>query len=141
MVVGYSWQQNDYDRETFEQRYSSSPDIYLTHSRWQQKTTGYDIGYVLGYRVSPRLLIYGGPYLYKGKLKGEQILTLMQDNSETESIIELDSTGRKLGLNLALQFNFGKYFVLQTEVVSSRLTWADVNKQASQINIMAGVQF
>ena len=141
VVVGYSWQQNDYDRETFEQRYSSSPDIYLTHSRWQQKTTGYDIGYVLGYRVSPRLLIYGGPYLYKGKLKGEQILTLMQDNSETESIIELDSTGRKLGLNLALQFNFGKYFVLQTEVVSSRLTWADVNKQASQINIMAGVQF
>lgn len=141
VVVGYSWQQNDYDRATFDQLHSSSPDIYLTHSRWEQKTTGYDIGYVLGYRVSPRLLIYGGPYLYKGKLKGEQFLTLTENNSETELIIDLDSTGRKLGLNLALQFNFGKYFVLQTEVVSSRLTWANVNKQANQINIMAGVQF
>lgn len=141
VVVGYSWQQNDYDRATFDLLHSSSPDIYLTHSRWEQKTTGYDIGYVLGYRVSPRLLIYGGPYLYKGKLKGEQFLTLTENNSETELIIDLDSTGRKLGLNLALQFNFGKYFVLQTEVVSSRLTWANVNKQANQINIMAGVQF
>ena len=141
VVVGYSWQQNDYDRATFDQLHSPSPDIYLTHSRWEQKTTGYDIGYVLGYRVSPRLLIYGGPYLYKGKLKGEQFLTLTENNSETELIIDLDSTGRKLGLNLALQFNFGKYFVLQTEVVSSRLTWANVNKQANQINIMAGVQF
>lgn len=142
LVVGYQWQQQDFDGEV-----NFSTDEFVPHftsySEWQQKTTGYDIGYVVGYRMNPSLLVYGGPYLYKGNLKGEQILTFrdaLGSHSETLDF-DLNSSGRQAGANVALQFNFGQYFVLQTELVYSQLRWEDARKNATQANLMLGVQF
>ncbi|WP_333607547.1 hypothetical protein [Arsukibacterium sp.] len=143
VVAGYNWQQADFaDELRFEliSPTGGSSNGVQTNS-WQQKTTGYDIGYVLGYRASPSLLIYGGPYLYKGALKGEQILTIAVDNGQTQRIFDLKSSGQQLGANLALQFNLGQHFILQTELVSSQLRWQDAKKTASQFNVMVGVQF
>ncbi|SEA96083.1 hypothetical protein SAMN04488051_11049 [Alkalimonas amylolytica] len=141
LVVGYQWQQEDFDGAV--NFWTDFPDRNqrATRSEWQQKTTGYDIGYVVGYRINPSLLIYGGPYIYKGDLKGEQMLTVQQNSENSQLNFDLNSAGRQTGANIALQFNFGQYFLLQSELVYSQLRWEDARKNATQLNLMFGVQF
>lgn len=137
-VLGYSWQQEDFDGPVRFRVDEGGSNLRVTDSNWQQKTTGFDVGYVIGYRVNPSVLVYGGPYLYKGRLKGEQILTLA---NSTERFLDLTSSGQQVGANLALQFQFAQHFLLQTELVASQLRWEDARKHATQLNLMLGVQF
>lgn len=143
VVAGYNWQQENFDDEFNFVLVSPTGSISngIQTNSWQQKTTGYDLGYVLGYRANRRLLIYGGPYFYKGSLKGEQIITIAVDNGQTQRLFDLKSSGQQLGANLALQLNFGQHLILQTELVSSQLRWQEARKTATQFNLMLGVQF
>ncbi len=106
---------------------------------WEQDTDIIDVAWILGYRISPELLTYGGPFYQWGKAKVRNALE--SGSNKLESYSKEEHNGNLLGANLALEYRFNFGLGLTGEVVFSKAKWSDSTITESSFNFKIDYQF
>lgn len=118
---------------------SSQSSSEFNNVKWDQDTDIIDIAWILGYRINPSLLIYGGPFFQKGKAK---VKNSIEDSDE--NILDTSNEkhkGNLLGSNLALEYRFSFGLGLTGEVVHSKAKWSNSTITDNSLNFKIDYQF
>jgi hypothetical protein len=102
---------------------------------WQHDSDIFDIYWILGYRLSKNLIVYGGPFYYSGNLDGYYQAKL----SEQRQV--LDEDGELYGSNIALEYRFDNGFGVASEIVISETSWGEFSHGSSNLNVKFDYQF
>ncbi|NRB40591.1 MAG: hypothetical protein HRU20_19340 [Pseudomonadales bacterium] len=102
---------------------------------WKHKTGIYDVGWILGYRVSPTTIVYGGPFYQWGDLSGEQ--GLGGDNG----VIPLAYDGRMLGASIAVEYRLKVGIGFAGEFVLADTQWENYSNTSTHYNFKVDYQF
>jgi hypothetical protein len=102
---------------------------------WQHKRDIFDLSWILGYRFSKNLIVYGGPFYYSGSLDGYYQAGL----NEQEQTLE--ENGEQYGGNIAIEYRFDNGFGLATELVVSESSWGKYSHGSSNVNVKFDFQF
>lgn len=102
---------------------------------WKHKSNIYDVAWILGYRLSSATIVYGGPFYQWGGLHGEQ-----RRGADSE-ITELNSDGKMLGANLAVEYRFNSGIGLAGELVISEAQWDELSHRSSNFNFKVDYYF
>lgn len=131
--------------------YSVEPPVteYRTVSNsFEHDTYAVDAAWILGYRLTNNMLVYGGPFYINGNLSGEHTFTSAradnaQMNNQTveETLLNLDSSGSMLGANVALEYKFDFGLFLTAEVSFNRMEWEDASDSSANGAVIIGYQF
>ena len=125
---------------------------------WEHDANIYDIAWVLGYKLSEKSIIYGGPFYQWGNINGykginTQYITQEYPNSEAGEFttqessyskdiqLKLDSSGYMLGANLAVEHRFSFGLGFAAEVVVSKMSWDKYSISDTGINLKMDYQF
>ena len=133
-----------YERtETYESYYSGGDYIageslycnYVAESGyWQHDTDVYDIAWVVGYKLTDRDIIYGGPFYQWAQLSGYKSTA----NNSTEP---LESDGYMVGANIAIEHRFSFGLGLAGEIVYGNLNWGHYSQNDTSFNFKIDYQF
>lgn len=105
------------------------------NSLWKHESDIFDISWILGYRLSKNVIVYGGPFYYTGNLDGDY----QNDRSEQREALEED--GEQYGGNIAIEYRFDNGFGVASEFVISETSWGNYSHASSNANIMFDFQF
>jgi hypothetical protein len=112
--------------------------------KWDQETSTFDLAWILGYRFNQRHLLYGGPFLIKGSLKGQQAFVKRNLDDEiifTGDSLQLNSEGKAVGLNIAYEYKRKSGMFYTLEYSRMNMEWGQSKDASNSLNFMAGWQF
>ncbi|MEW6056388.1 MAG: hypothetical protein AB1540_07220 [Bdellovibrionota bacterium] len=88
-------------------RKGSSTDTLFTQSgQYDVDFLAFDLAVILGYRLTPAILFYGGPFAYWLDADGE-----IAQPAAGGTTYPLDGSGREFGTNLGVQFDLGPLLI------------------------------
>lgn|GEM_PF-5535562 len=135
LVLGYSKQKDNayYGDATF----IGDPNETL---QWDQATSATDFGWVGGYRLSSKWLVYGGPFVI---LHDIDLSSNYTDAGDLGQIKNPDRSfkGKQIGANAAVQYQLFRHMNVSLELVRAKYRIEDVNKTNTQVNLMMGFHF
>jgi len=109
----------------------------FTKQSWDQTTKTLDIGWVGGYRIDDKWLVYGGPFVTYHKI--DNTVEIKTDISKIQN--QYNFKGRQVGANIALQYAAFSWLDVNLEFVSARYRMNDGSINDSQVNFMLGSRF
>jgi len=126
--------------------FSSGNGSYLSltneQNNWQQDTGLIDLAWILGYRITPQLITYGGPFVQWGKAEVVNSINITDTTPlEQNSLSDDDYNGHLLGMNLAVEYRFNFGLGLTGEFVASQSKWKNSSVTDNGINIKIDYQF
>jgi hypothetical protein len=149
--IGVSFYQDDGEFERSSETINDSPTTYTykrSTSNWEQDTYAIDLAWILGYRFIDNMMIYGGPFLIYGDLSGQQTYQLsvadnlqFDDATIEEDVISLNSNGRMIGTNLAIEYKFDFGLFVTAEYSIGSLKWGSDKGTNSGAGLAIGYQF
>ncbi|ALO36428.1 hypothetical protein CMT41_18025 [Colwellia sp. MT41] len=107
---------------------------YDDDSSWQHNTGIYDVAWIVGYKLSPHNIIYGGPFYQWGTLKGSK-------NFSSGVSKNLNSNGSSIGANIAIEHRFTYGLGVGAELLYSSSNWAGYHSSDSAFNFKVDFQF
>jgi len=120
-----------------EGSYQSSAES--SNTSWQQKTNIVDLAWIMGYRLTPQLLTYGGPFVQWANTKVKSSINSEED--ELNRSFNKDYSGNLFGVNLALEYRFIFGLGLTGEVVLSKVNWSNSSFIDNGFNVKIDYQF
>lgn len=104
------------------------------YGSWEHDTNVYDIAWIIGYRLTERNILYGGPFYQWGQLKGYK-------TTFNNASLPLKSDGDMIGTNIAIEHRFSFGLGLAGEVVYSKLNWGNFSETDTTLNFKIDYQF
>lgn len=123
--------------------------------KWKQQAKLWELSWILGYRLSKKSLVFGGPFYLWGSIKGEQVFNIHQmDNSYqiyTPAIPSGDIISQRteflnndikiIGANVALQYDFNADWLLAAEIIYSNVDWQVDDDKTTNFNFKVSYEF
>ncbi|GAA4882715.1 hypothetical protein [Ferrimonas pelagia] len=107
--------------------------------RWEHDISGIDAAWIVGYRASNRVMLYGGPYYRDNRVKGQQKRWYPDEDPHWQEDYRLD--GRSYGANLAMEIRWRMGLGLTLEYVRSYTEWETLKERNSNLHFMLDYQF
>lgn len=137
-----------YERNSTKEQHSSGGyysdcdgyycDYVTERGSWQHDADIYDVAWVVGYKITSRDIIYGGPFYQWGELNGDKNITNTTTNATTK---QLKSDGYMIGTNFAIEHRFSFGMGLAAEVVYSTIKWEKYSQSSGSFNFKIDYQF
>ena len=108
---------------------------------WDQTTKTIDIGWVGGYRIDDKWLVYGGPFVAFHDVDNSVSINRKSNTGLTKIDNQYNFSGRQLGANIALKYQVFYWLDLNLEFVSAQYRMNNYSTNDSQLNFMLGSRF
>lgn len=115
---------------------------------WGLQHDTYDVALIGGYRVNPQTLLYGSLFYQDGDIKGEIRARAIRNVPTDECpegqkcVVEyINSDGKAYGLNLGLEYEIKRWFVVTGEVVYHHAKWFERSNGETAANVNLEFRF